>query len=144
MASSKTPRGKIPAARTTGPKAERPGLDPAFTAQWNELPKRHRKGIRRLTRLCRPQLGRHDAELAVTFAGFQRTRGWYRFFWAWFVPLMLGGLMAATAIGPLAVGIVFGSGFFAVWARRGYRQVERINAKVLEGDTEHASAAAAA
>jgi hypothetical protein len=141
MASPKTPRGKIPAARTTGPKIERQGPDPAFTAEWNELPKRHRKGIRRLTRLCRPQLDHHDAELAVTFAAFQRTRRWYRLFWLWFAPLTVGALMAAAAIGPLAVGVVLGAGFFAVWARRGYRQVEQINAKVLEGGPATAAAA---
>jgi hypothetical protein len=141
MATPKTPRGKVLASRTTGPKVDRPSADPVLTAEWNELPKRHRKGIRRLTRLCRPQLDQHDAEMAVAFAAFQRNRAWYRFFWLWFAPLMVGVLVAAAAIGPLAVGVVLGAGFFAVWARRGYRQVEQINAKVLEAGPAAAAAA---
>jgi hypothetical protein len=134
MASPKTPRGKVPTSRSTSPEVARPEPDADLAAEWNELPKRHRKGIRRLTRLGRPQVDAHDAELAIRFATFQRTRGWYRYFWLWFVPLMLGGLTAGAALHPVVIGMVLAAGFTALWARRGYRLVEQINGPVLVGD----------
>ena len=134
MASPKTPRGKVPTSRSTSPKGTRPDPDADLVAEWNDLPKRHRKGIRRLTRLGRPQLDVNDAELAVRFAAFQRTRGWYRHFWLWFVPLMLGGLMAGAALHPVVIGMVLAAGFTALWARRGYRLVEKINEPLLAGE----------
>lgn len=108
-------------------------IDASFAEEWNALPKRHRRQIRRLVRIGRPQENTADAEFAVRFADYQRSRNWYRLFWLWFIPLLIGGLVAAVMIHPLVVGVVGGLAANAVFVRRSYRRSARVNAALLDG-----------
>jgi hypothetical protein len=108
-----------------------PALDLDFVDRWNQLDKSHRKQIRRLIRVGRQQQTVDDARLAVGYAAYQRTRPWFRWFWAWYPVLTLGALFAAGFVHPLVVGLVFGVAANALLVIRGYRRVERVNADLL-------------
>jgi len=105
--------------------------DVDFVDRWNQLSKPRRKQIRRLIRVCRAQQSPEDARLAVGYANYQRSRSWYRWFWAWYPLLTLGGLFAAGFIHPIVVGLVFGVAANALLVIRGYRRVETANAELL-------------
>lgn len=122
--------------------AATPVVDEAFAATWNDLDKADRRQIRRLVRIGRPQETARDAELAVGFAAYQRTRSWYRFFWLWIVPLAVAGLIAGMNIHPIVVGLVLGAVAVAFMSRRNFKRVEKINASVLAGDAGVVPAAA--
>jgi hypothetical protein len=117
-------------------------VDEAFAADWNGLDKADRRQIRRLVRIGRPQESVADAELAVGFAAYQRSRAWFRFFWFWIVPLAVAGLVAGMNLHPLVVGMVFGAVVVAYMSRRNYKRVERVNAPVLAGEVPAVPAAA--
>jgi len=123
-------------ARSSSPAA----LDVDFADRWNQLDKPRRKQIRRLIRVGRQQQTTEDARLAVGYAGYQRTRVWYRWFWAWFPVVTIGGLLAAGFVHPLVVGLVFGVAANALLVIRGYRKVERVNADLLGATTSRAVA----
>lgn len=117
-------------ARSTAPRSL---PDPSFVDQWNGLDKDHRKQIRRLVRVGRPQETPADAVLAVGFADHQRARLWYRFFWLWFPLLVLGGLYAAMSIHPLVVGMMLAVAANAFLVRWNFARTSKVNAPLLGG-----------
>lgn len=108
-------------------------VDPDFANRWNATDKSERRQIRRLVRIGRPQETEADAQLAVGFAAYQRTRPWYRFFWLWYVPVIIGGLGASLATHPIVIGMVAGVAVNALLVRRAFRRTDMVNAPVLEG-----------
>ena len=90
-----------------------------------------RKQIRRLVRNGRPQETLTDARLASGFAAYQRSRAWYRWFWAWFPILAAAALVAASLIHPIALGIVLALGGNALLVRRSFRRTDLVNAELL-------------
>jgi hypothetical protein len=132
---------KAPSAKQSK-MAATPVVDEAFAATWNGLEKAERRQIRRLVRIGRPQETVAEAELAVGFAAYQRTRAWFRFFYLWIVPLAVAGLIAGMNIHPLVVGMVFGAVVISIMSRRNFKRVEKINASVLAGETAVVPAAA--
>ena len=102
-----------------------------LASQWNDLQRGERRQIRRLVRIGQPQESREDAELAVQFAAFQRSRAWFRFFWLWIVPLTVAGVIAGFGIHPLVIGLVLGAAVSALMVRRNFTRVEKVNAKLL-------------
>jgi hypothetical protein len=127
----KLPRSPKPAkpARIPEPSA----VDPDFAGRWDATDKSERRRIRRLVRSGRPQKTEADARAAVGFAAYQRTRPWYRFFWLWFVPVVIGGLGASFAAPPIVIGIVVGVFVNALLIRRAFRRTDMVNAPVLGG-----------
>ena len=107
--------------------------DPDFAAEWNAADKSERRQIRRLVRIGRPQQTEADAKLAVGFAAYQRTRPWYRFFWLWFVPVVIGGVGAGFATHPIVIGMVAAVAVNALLVRRAFRRTDIVNRPVLEG-----------
>lgn len=110
-------------------------VDPDFVNRWNATDKSERRQIRRLVRIGRPQETEADAQLAVGFSAYQRTRPWYRFFWLWFVPVIIGGFGASFATHPIVIGMVAGVAVNALLVRRAFRRTDIVNAAVLEGTT---------
>jgi hypothetical protein len=108
-------------------------VDPDFAGRWNATDKSKRRQIRRLVRIGRPQETEADARLAVGFAAYQRTRPWYRFFWLWFVPIIIGGFGASFATHPIVIGMVAGVAVNALLVRRAFRRTGIVNAPMLEG-----------
>lgn len=139
MARRNPARGRLPVSAPTN----RSDADPDFAARWNAEDKAHRKQIRRLVRIGRPQVTAGDAELAVAFADYQRGRPWYRWFWLWLVPILIGGLVAAVGIHPLVVGMVLGFAGNALLVRWNYRRVAKVNAE-LQGEMPSAPRASSA
>lgn len=115
------------------PTASRSLPDPSFVDRWNSLDKDHRKQIRRLVRVGRPQENPADAALAVGFADHQRTRLWYRLFWLWFPVLVLGGLYAAMSMHPLVVGMMLAVAANAFLVRWNFARTAKVNAGLLGG-----------
>jgi hypothetical protein len=111
-----------------------------FAATWNGLDAGRRRRIRRMIRVGQPQADVEDAELAVGFAAYQRTRPWFRYFWLWIVPLALLAMVAGAGIHPVVVGLVLGGAASAVLVRRGLTRVEKVNAELLDGTTVAATA----
>jgi hypothetical protein len=116
--------------------------DPDFADRWNHLSKPRRKQIRRLIRVCRQQQSPEDARLAVGYATYQRSRSWYRWFWAWYPLITLGALFAAGFVHPVVVGLVFGVAANALLVIRGYRRVETVNAELLGAEAAAAASPA--
>ncbi len=110
----------------------RPQAAPSFAEAWNSMDKARRRQIRRLVRIGRPQQEAADVGLATAFADYQRTRPWYRLFWLWFVPVVIGGLMAAAMIHPIVIGMVLAAAGNAVLVHRNFTRVEKVNASLLE------------
>lgn len=90
-----------------------------------------RKQIRRLVRNGRPQETLTDARLASGFAAYQRSRAWYRWFWAWFPLLVVAALFAASLVHPVVLGIVLALGGNALLVRRSFRRTDLVNAELL-------------
>lgn len=111
-----------------------------FAGTWNELEKDRRRQIRRLIRIGQPQESVADAELAIGFATYQRTRPWFRFFWLWIVPLTIAGIMAGANVHAIVIGLVLGAAASAALVRRNFKRVEKVNAELLAGDTIPATA----
>lgn len=107
------------------------GVDAAFIAEWNALDKQHRRQVRRLVRIGRAQENADDARLAVGFAAYQRTRGWYRNFWLWFVPLIVAGVIAGLSVHPILLGMVLAAAGNALLVRRAFKRAEWVNEEVL-------------
>ena len=103
-------------------------VDPEFIAQWNGLDKATRRQIRRLIRIGRPQQDTEQAQLAVRFGDYQRTRPWYRLFWWWVLPLFAGGFYAGLHLHPIVIGIVGGLAANAVLVRWNFTRVAKVNA----------------
>jgi hypothetical protein len=119
-------------------------VDPDFAAEWNSLEKAERRQIRRLVRIGRPQETRAEARLAISFAAYQRSRAWYRFFYLWIAPLAVAGMIAGLNLHPIFIGMVLGGLAIAYMSRRNYKRAEKINAPVLADGTTTASVAPAA
>lgn len=102
-----------------------------FVQDWNALPRPDRLRIRRLVRLGRPVADRQEANLAVAYAGFQRSRVWTRLFWLWFVPGLVLALGVAASIHPIFLGVVLALAAQAVFARYNLKRVEKVNAELL-------------
>jgi hypothetical protein len=132
---------KAPSAKQSK-MAKAPVVDEEFAATWNGLEKAERRQIRRLVRIGRPQETLPEAELAVAFAAYQRSRPWYRFYFLWIVPLIVGGLIAGMNIHPLVVGMVLGAAAISFMTRRNFKRVEKINAPLLSGEAPAVPAAA--
>ena len=113
--------------------AATPAVGEAFAATWNGLDKGERRQIRRLVRIGRPQETVAQAELAVGFAAYQRSRPWYRRYFLWIVPLAIAGLIAGANIHPVVVGLVLGAVAVSFMSRRNFTRVERNNAPLLTG-----------
>ena len=107
-------------------------VDPTFAAEWNALDKPSRRQIRRLVRIGRQQENATDARLAVGFAAYQRTRPWYRFFWLWFVPMIVAGTIAGFALHPILIGVVLAVAGNAVLVRRNFKKADWLNEPLLE------------
>ena len=99
-------------------------VDLTFAAEWNALDKPTRRQIRRLVRIGRPQENADDARMAVGFAAYQRTRPWFRFFWSWFTPLMVAGVVAGFAVHPIIIGMVLAAAGNAYLVRRAFKKTE--------------------
>jgi hypothetical protein len=98
---------------------------------WNELDAARRRQISMLMRIGRPQESVEDAELAVAYATYQRSRTWYRFFWPALVVLVIAGFVAASSVHPALVGAVLGLAGSAVIMRRNGKRTEKVNAELL-------------
>jgi hypothetical protein len=109
-------------------------VDLTFAAEWNALDKPTRRQIRRLVRIGRPQENVDDARMAVGFAAYQRTRPWFRFFWLWFTPLMVAGVIAGFAVHPIIIGMVLAAAGNAYLVRRAFKKTEWLNEPLLKGD----------
>ena len=107
-------------------------VDPTFAAEWNALDKPSRRQIRRLVRIGRQQENATVARLAVGFAAYQRTRPWYRFFWLWFVPMIVAGTIAGFALHPILIGVVLAVAGNAVLVRRNFKKADWLNEPLLE------------
>src|SRR5436190_22264675 len=109
------------------PAAAIPDRD-AFVRDWNALPRPDRLRVRRLVRLGRPVADPAEAQLAVAYGRYQRSRIWTRLFWLWFIPGLLLALGVAARIHPVLVGVVVMLAAQAVYAWFNIRRVERVNA----------------
>lgn len=130
---TKTRKAKTPAPVPVAPEHAE------FAAVWNALSKERRRQVTALVRIGRPQETREDAELAVSYALYQRSRAWFRYFWPALVVLGLIGLLAAANVHPIAVGVVLGLAGGAVIMHRNCKRVEKINAPILDGATAPSS-----
>jgi hypothetical protein len=110
----------------------RPGVDLDFATEWNALDKPSRRQIRRLVRIGRQQENATDARLAVGFAAYQRTRPWYRYFWLWFIPMIVAGTIAGFALHPILIGVVLAVAGNAVLVRRNFKKAGWLNEPLLE------------
>jgi hypothetical protein len=110
----------------------RANVDLNFAAEWNALDKPTRRQIRRLVRIGRQQENAADARLAVGFAAYQRSRPWYRFFWLWFVPMLIAGTIAGFALHPILIGVVLAVAGNAVLVRRNFKKADWLNEPLLE------------
>lgn len=99
-----------------------------FLQAWAALPLRDRRRLRRLVRLGRPVADKPEAKLAISYARFQRSRAWVRFFWVWFVPGVFLALSIATQMHPIVIGVVLALAAQAVLAHRNLKRVEAVNA----------------
>ena len=144
MARTTGTSGKLlsPSSSAKGAKkvAKAATVDPAFAEAWNGLEKDERRQIRRLVRIGRPQESVAEAELAVGFAAYQRTRPWYRFFWLWIVPLVVAGLIAGASLHPLVIGMVAGAAVVAIMARRNFKRAAKVNESLLGSSAVPAAA----
>lgn len=120
-------------AKPSKAKKSVPNVDLAFASEWNALDKPTRRQIRRLVRIGRQQENATDARLAVGFAAYQRTRPWYRYFWLWFVPMVIAGTIAGFALHPILIGIVLAVAGNAVLVRRNFKKADWLNEPLLEG-----------
>src|SRR6188472_4044445 len=145
MSSTTKRAGKV-LSKTPGAKESKMAatkvVDEAFAATWNSLEKDERRQIRRLVRIGQPQEAPAEAELAIGFAAYQRTRPWFRFFWLWLVPLAVAGLIAGANLHPILIGIVFGFVAVSIMARRNFKRVEKVNGVLLTDHTTPAPVAA--
>ncbi|MSZ93736.1 MAG: hypothetical protein F2584_06595 [Actinobacteria bacterium] len=112
-------------------------VDPAFAAEWNALDKPTRRQIRRLVRIGRPQENADDARMAVGFATYQRSRAWFRFFWLWFTPLMVAGVIAGFAVHPIIIGMVLAAAGNAYLVRRAFKKTDWLNEPLLAGSSDN-------
>ncbi len=96
-----------------------------FTEEWNALPLRDRRRIRRMVRIGRLPEDADEARLAEGFAMHERARLWWRGFWFWFVPGMLLALGVAMMIHPIVIGIVLATGAQALVVRRNASRISR-------------------
>ncbi len=110
--------------------------------QWNQLDAGTRRRLRRLVRVGRPVDTPEEAQLAMAFAEYQRTRFWFRRFWFWFIPALLVALVAAASIHALVVGMVLASAGSAVLAHRNFSRVEKVNAALLDRGGRRSSSGA--
>ena len=110
----------------------RANVDLTFAAEWNALDKPTRRQIRRLVRIGRQQENAADARLAVGFAAYQRSRPWDRFFWLWFVPMLIAGTIAGFALHPILIGVVLAVAGNAVLVRRNFKKADWLNEPLLE------------
>ena len=94
-----------------------------FAEEWNELPYRDRRRLRRLVRIGRLPEDPKEARLAREFAVHQRTRMWWRYFWVWFLPGVVLALGVAVLIHPIVIGIVLASAGQAVLTRRNSNRI---------------------
>lgn len=120
-------------AKPSKAKKSASNVDLAFASEWNALDKPTRRQIRRLVRIGRQQENAADARLAVGFAAYQRTRPWYRYFWLWFVPMVIAGTIAGFALHPILIGIVLAVAGNAVLVRRNFKKADWLNEPLLEG-----------
>ena len=112
-------------------------VDPTFAAEWNALDKPTRRQIRRLVRIGRPQENADDARMAVGFAAYQRSRAWFRFFWLWFTPLMVAGVIAGFAVHPIIIGMVLAAAGNAYLVRRAFKKTDWLNEPLLAGSSDN-------
>ncbi len=104
----------------------------AFIKRWNGTLAPERRQIRRLVRIGRPVESTEQAELAVGFSEYQRSRPWWRYFWLWFVPAVLVAMLAAVNIHPIVIGIVLGAAASVIMVRRNFTRVRKINRAFLD------------
>ena len=119
-------------AKPSNNKKAQANVDLTFAAEWNALDKPTRRQIRRLVRIGRQQENASDARLAVGFAAYQRSRPWYRFFWLWFVPMIVAGTIAGFALHPILIGVVLAVAGNAVLVRRNFKKADWLNEPLLE------------
>ncbi len=96
-----------------------------FTEEWNALPLRQRRRIRRMVRIGRLPDDADEARLAEAFAVHERARLWWRGFWFWFVPGLMCALAVAMMIHPIVIGIVLATGAQALVVRRNAGRIAR-------------------
>jgi len=96
-----------------------------FTDEWNALPLRDRRRIRRLVRIGRLPEDADEARLAQAFALRERARLVWRAFWFWFVPAVIVALGVAMTIHPIVIGIVLATGAQALVVRRNASRIAR-------------------
>lgn len=101
-------------------------IEANFVSEWNSLPARDRRRVRRLVRLGRPLADPQETALASTYARFQRSRPWMRFFWVWFVPGAVLALGVAASLHPIVVGAVLVLTGEAVYAHHNLGKAARL------------------
>ncbi len=99
-----------------------------FTEEWNTVPLRDRRRIRRMVRIGRLPEDADEARLAQAFAVRERARLVWRAFWFWFVPAMIVALGVAMTIHPIVIGIVLATGAQALVVRRNASRIARQSA----------------
>ncbi|HEY5153456.1 MAG TPA: hypothetical protein VIJ47_01910 [Acidimicrobiales bacterium] len=102
-----------------------------FIEAWNNADRTDRRRVRRVVRVGRPVETAEDAQLAVGYAAFQRSRAWFRYFWFWFVPATLVAMFAALNIHPIVVGIVLAMAGNGLLLRWNIRRADKVNAALL-------------
>ena len=102
-----------------------------FAERWNALDAKERKRIRRLVRVGRKVETPEEAQLAVGYATHARAGHFWRWFWVWFLPLMVLALGASLQIHPILVGIVLALGANAVFVHVNEKRAEKVNASLL-------------
>jgi hypothetical protein len=98
---------------------------PTFIEHWNALDRPSRMRLRRLVRLGRSIDEPDLARLAASYASYQTSRPWIRYFWVWFVPGILLALSIAASVHPAFVGVTLALGAQAVLANVNLRRTAR-------------------
>jgi hypothetical protein len=75
--------------------------------------------------------------MAVGFAAYQRSRAWFRFFWLWFTPLMVAGVIAGFAVHPIIIGMVLAAAGNAYLVRRAFKKTDWLNEPLLAGSSDN-------
>jgi len=79
----------------------------------------------------RPVASPEEARMAVAFAGYQRSRPWFKLFWIMFVPGLVISLAVASTLHLVVMGVVMAIAAQAAWGWVSLRRVERVNRRLL-------------
>lgn len=98
---------------------------------FNALPQVEQRLLRRTVRMGRALETREQAQIAVSFARFQRSQPGHRLFWLLFVPLLVLSLAVAAQLHTAVIGVVLALAAQRVWGWISVRRVEKVNRHLL-------------